>query len=457
VHSDNEAPDLAEPGARIFISYSRKNMAFVDRIDAGLRVRGFAPLIDRAEIYAFEDWWRHIENLIVSADTIIFVLSPDAVASEVAAREVAFAASLNKRFAPIVCTRVDDVAVPESLRHLNFVFFDEPTQFEQSLDRLAEALSVDLEWVRKHTEFGEHGRRWAAAGRPGQGGLMLRPPLLDHAEAWQTFRPRGAPEPTEETQAFIAASRVAFEQEEAAGKEQLNRRLISESRRLTALAREYIAAGDSAGAMALALEALPDEAAGAERPYIPEAEEALFNAYRSLREAVVLKVCEPGYHTTASFTRDGTRIATGSRDGKVRIWDAATGELVLSIDTSDCSTNPVVDVAFTPDGAHVAAWRKSGRRLATRETGYPRLLIWNAATGEPFAQFGENVAFVVFGPASRGPESHGQSIWKRFWQSAPAAAQPSGANFRALVGSADGKAWIFDIRTGAMLLALNGP
>jgi WD40 repeat protein len=113
-------------------------------------------------------------------------------------------------------------------------------------------------------------------------------------------------------------------------------------------------------------------------------------------------------------------------------------------------------VAFTPDGAHVAAWRKSGRRLATRETGYPRLLIWNAATGEPFAQFGENVAFVVFGPASRGPESHGQSIWKRFWQSAPAAAQPSGANFRALVGSADGKAWIFDIRTGAMLLALNG-
>ena len=56
-----------------------------------LTARGFAAAIDRSEIYAFEEWWKRIEALIASADTVVFVLSPDFVASEVALKEVAFA------------------------------------------------------------------------------------------------------------------------------------------------------------------------------------------------------------------------------------------------------------------------------------------------------------------------------------------------------------------------------
>ena len=81
-------------------------MTFVDRLEASLKGRGFEPLIDRTEIYAFEEWWKRIEGLIARADTVVFVLSPDAIASEVALKEVAFAQSLNKRFAPIVCRPV---------------------------------------------------------------------------------------------------------------------------------------------------------------------------------------------------------------------------------------------------------------------------------------------------------------------------------------------------------------
>src|SRR5882762_3891852 len=110
--------------AKVFISYSRRDIAFVDRLEAALKARGFEPLIDRTEIYAFEDWWKRVQGLIGKADTIIFTLSPDAVASKICADEVAYADSLNKRFAPIVCRRVDDGAVPEPLRRLNFVFFD---------------------------------------------------------------------------------------------------------------------------------------------------------------------------------------------------------------------------------------------------------------------------------------------------------------------------------------------
>ena len=205
--ADKKRTRDSEPNARIFISYSRKDMPFVDRLEAALKARGFEPLIDRTEIYAFEDWWKRVETLVSGADTIVFVLSPDAVASEVALKEVAHATSLNKRFAPIVCRRVEDGAVPELLRRLNFIFFDDPDHFEASADKLAEALHTDIGWIRKHTEFGETARRWAESDR--QGGLLLRPPVLEEAEYWITYRPHGAPPPTAETEAFVAESRKA--------------------------------------------------------------------------------------------------------------------------------------------------------------------------------------------------------------------------------------------------------
>ena len=54
--------------AKVFISYSRKELAFADRLDAALKARGFDTLIDRSDIYAFEEWWKRVEDLITRAD-----------------------------------------------------------------------------------------------------------------------------------------------------------------------------------------------------------------------------------------------------------------------------------------------------------------------------------------------------------------------------------------------------
>jgi hypothetical protein len=117
--------------AKVFISYSRKDIQFADRLDEALKVRGFEPLIDRTDIYPFEEWWKRVEVLIGRADTVVFVLSPDAVRPEsVARKEVAFAASLNKRFAPIVCRPVEDKFVPERLAN--------PRTFRTDADHIAD-------------------------------------------------------------------------------------------------------------------------------------------------------------------------------------------------------------------------------------------------------------------------------------------------------------------------------
>src|SRR5712671_1566415 len=199
--------DSHQARARVFISYSRRDIAFVDRLEAALKARNFEPLVDRTEIYAFEDWWKRIEALIARADTIVFVLSPDAVDSEVSRKEVAFAASLNKRFAPIVFRTVNDKSVPQELAKLNFVFFTDESRFEANADRLAQALDTDIVWIRQHTEFGELARRWKLANE--SPGLFLRSPVLDQAERWIASRPPNAPVPTQETQVFISGSRQA--------------------------------------------------------------------------------------------------------------------------------------------------------------------------------------------------------------------------------------------------------
>src|SRR3974390_1511546 len=117
---DDPALETRQSKAKVFISYSRKDINFADRLDAALKARGFEPLIDRTDIYAFEEWRKRVEALIGRADTVVFVFSPDAVRTEsVARKEVAFAASLNKRFAPIIYRAVEDKLIPEELSKLN--------------------------------------------------------------------------------------------------------------------------------------------------------------------------------------------------------------------------------------------------------------------------------------------------------------------------------------------------
>jgi TIR domain len=197
------------PTAKIFVSYSREDSTFADRLAAALSARGFEALIDRTVIYAFEDWWQRVQTLVGRADTVVFVLSPDAVASDSCQKEVAFAMSLNKRLAPIVWRRVDDQAVPQELRRLNFIFFQDDERFDACMQQLTDALGTNIEWVRQHTAFGEQARRWKGAERTDQRGLLLRSPVLEEAERWIASRPYDAPIPTHATQAFVMESRRA--------------------------------------------------------------------------------------------------------------------------------------------------------------------------------------------------------------------------------------------------------
>src|SRR6267143_5039763 len=117
------APDdqqLPRP-QEVFISYSRKDKEFVRGLDEALKKRGREAWVDWEDIRPTEEWMQAIYAAIDGADTFIFVLTPDSVASAVCGREIAHAASHNKRMVPIVARDVDAAAVPEVLAKLNWI------------------------------------------------------------------------------------------------------------------------------------------------------------------------------------------------------------------------------------------------------------------------------------------------------------------------------------------------
>ena len=78
-----------------------------------------------------------------------------------------------------------------------------------------------------------------------------------------------------------------------------------------------------------------------------------------------------------AYAPDGTRIATGSRDGTAKIWDARGGELLWTLAGH---AEDVRSVEFSPDGARLVT--ASGDRSAK---------IWDPARGELIATLGHRI------------------------------------------------------------------
>jgi TCP-1/cpn60 chaperonin family/TIR domain len=200
---------MADPGAgeklKVFISYSRKDSAeFADELLAGLKVAGFAPFLDRHDIAAGEDWEVRLGGLIEQSDTVVFVVSPEAVKSERCVWEVDRTIELSKRLLPVIFKSVTDHEIPKGLSRLQFVRFDTGRGITRPLAELAEALQQDVDWIREHTRLGELARRWERRTRPES--LLLRGDDLEAAKAWMATRKVGSPEITDAQRALISAS-----------------------------------------------------------------------------------------------------------------------------------------------------------------------------------------------------------------------------------------------------------
>ena len=81
----------------------------------------------------------------------------------------------------------------------------------------------------------------------------------------------------------------------------------------------------------------------------PQVEQALHHAILASRARLTIDT-DQGEVYALAFNPDGKVLATGGGDGKVRLWDSASGQLIKELGSHSAT---VVDLAFNPDGTRI--------------------------------------------------------------------------------------------------------
>lgn len=360
------APETQGAALKVFISYSRADLAVADAMVEALERNGFTVTIDRRDLPYGEEWQAELATFIAESDTIVWLVSPDSVKSRWCNWELGEVGRLSKRLVPVRIRDIDPVALPESLGKIHLLPVERayvPSVHEADLVR---TLNTDRAWLKQATRLGERAREWGAKNR--DSALLLRGAALSEAETWSVRKPRAVPAPTSEILELILASRraqasrrrfaiaavgvllaaaavagwqIESDRRDKLRLEETQQRTDRDRRTLAAVndaarARELLARGDVDGATALALGSLVTDSS---LPFIPQAYAVLYSAH--------FLGSEPRNLDLASYDRmrdlhvfelDGGRYLTAS-EREVAVWSPTAGVSYVRNDVQHGSFN----------------------------------------------------------------------------------------------------------------------
>lgn len=190
----------------VFVSYSRRDSELVKVLHERLTAEGREVWVDWEDIPPTADWLEEIKRAIEATDTFVFVISPDALASETCRFECDQAVRLNKRIVPVVFRDVEAKQVPEALRRLNWLFFRSEEDLDASYRSLITTIETDLEWVRAHTRLLVRASEWAENGKDAS--FLLAGTDLEESEQWLASAADHTPAPVNLQTEYVAAGRV---------------------------------------------------------------------------------------------------------------------------------------------------------------------------------------------------------------------------------------------------------
>lgn len=218
----------------VFISYSRKDIAFARLIRESLQQSQIDTWIDWERIPVGEKWWTEICEAIENANVFMFIISKNSIGSSVCKDEINHALKNNKRIIPIIVDNLKPEAIKEfapDLPQFNWIIFerdqlfrieenpevrsDKPEdsqvalpklpQFEEALGRLSKAIHTNWEWVKYHTRLQVNSLLWESNTR--NPGYLVRGAALEESEQ-QLLRATGKdPQPTGLQVEYVTASR----------------------------------------------------------------------------------------------------------------------------------------------------------------------------------------------------------------------------------------------------------
>src|SRR5689334_13924560 len=123
---------------QVFISYSRKDITFIDRLAADLKNAGIDVWYDVSGIAGGARWRTEIENALRNCQYVIVVLSPDSILSEWVEREFLFSSNLKRKIIPLMYRACE---LPLNYVDLNYIDV-QGENYSRNFDELLKALRV---------------------------------------------------------------------------------------------------------------------------------------------------------------------------------------------------------------------------------------------------------------------------------------------------------------------------
>ncbi len=346
--------------ADLFISYSRTDKPFVQRLHAALAGRQRDVWVDWEDIPPAARWLDDIMGAIEAAQAFVFVISPEAAASAICAREVAHAALHKKRIVPLLRREVPPAALPAEIAARNWIYLRDGDNFDAGSASLLTAIDTDLDWVRAHTRLLTRALEWDRGAA--DEAFLLRGADLRAALAWLGGASEAAQrQPTELQHRYIAASQAAEARELERLRELYDRAL---SRQLAAQAELVRRQRGNLleRSVLLAGEALARSAG-------PESDAALRTGLALLPRRLAAIEHGDQQLTQVGFTPDGRWLVSAARDGTLAVVDPIDGgerhRLVQGapVIALALSTDSRLALAGDTDGVAVLWELASGRRL----------------------------------------------------------------------------------------------
>ena len=197
-----------------------------------------------------------------------------------------------------------------------------------------------------------------------------------------------------QAQTNALAAQQNAEQADASAKQAESEQRVSLSRELAAAAISSLV-DDPERSLLLALQA--ESTADT-----IEAQNALHRSILASRVLLVLH--HDAQIWSVTYSPDGRRIATASQDKTAKIWDATTGQLLLTLTGHADSVNGIV---YSPDG----------KRIATTSDDHTAK-VWDASTGEELLTFSNHTAWVArlaFSPDGKRLVTTSGDMTARVW------------------------------------------
>ena len=149
----------------VFISYSRRNKEFTQKLYNALIGANRNVWADWDSIPAASDWFAEIKQGIEETNSVLFVLSPEWVKSTECRKEFEYALAMGKRLFPIVYATVDPNDVPPELAKINWVYMRDTDDFDKGFQTLCSAMDTDLDWIKTHTRIQIRALEWDKKNR----------------------------------------------------------------------------------------------------------------------------------------------------------------------------------------------------------------------------------------------------------------------------------------------------